>query len=206
MLATLRKISNRLFRLAINKKLQRRLTNHRMSVIASNCNGALILHDLKEAFRSPFVNLYLEPADFIRYLQNPRHYQQTEPVFEQTDKPYPVAKLDDIRLYFVHYHSEREAREKWLSRSARIDWDNLFVMMTDRDGCTQQNIADFDALPYPNKVIFTHKAYPQFASAYYIRGFENQSEVGDLFEFSGWFGKKYYDQFDYVAWFNRNHG
>jgi len=26
--------------------------------------------------------------------------------------------------------------------------------------------------------------------------------VGDLYEFSGWLGKKYYDQFDYVSWFN----
>lgn len=206
MFAILRKISNRLFRPVINKKLQRRLKNHRMSVIAGNCNGALILHDLNEQFRSPFVNLYLEPADFIRYLQNPRHYQQVELIFEATDKPYPVGKLDDIRLYFVHYHSEREARDKWIARSARINWDNLFVIMTDRDGCSEQNMADFDALPYENKVIFTHKAYPQFASAYYVRGFENQPEVGDLFEFSGWFGKKYYDQFDYVAWFNRNHG
>lgn len=28
--------------------------------------------------------------------------------------------------------------------------------------CMEENIAAFDALPYPNKVIFTHKAYPQF--------------------------------------------
>ncbi|MBS6673553.1 MAG: DUF1919 domain-containing protein, partial [Haemophilus paraphrohaemolyticus] len=48
-------------RKSINQKNQQRLSNHEMSVIASNCNGALILHDLGEQFRSPFVNLYLEP-------------------------------------------------------------------------------------------------------------------------------------------------
>ncbi|PRI53509.1 hypothetical protein BVZ80_01249B, partial [Haemophilus influenzae] len=43
-----------------------------------------------------------------------------------------------------------------------------------------------------------------FKSAYYIKGFEKQNQVGDIFEFSGWNGKKYYDQFDYVKWFNQS--
>ncbi|MBF1223158.1 MAG: DUF1919 domain-containing protein, partial [Haemophilus influenzae] len=43
----------------------------------------------------------------------------------------------------------------------------------------------------------------EFKSAFYIKGFENENEVGDLFTFSGWNGEKYYDQFDYVSWFNQ---
>ena len=74
MLSALKKIINKLCRPSINKRLQQRLKNHEMSVISSNCNGALILHDLNQAFRSPFVNLYLEPSDFIRYLKNMQEY------------------------------------------------------------------------------------------------------------------------------------
>ncbi len=81
--------------------------------------------------------------------------------------------------------------------------DNLFIMMTDRDGVTEKDIQLFDQLPFKNKVIFTHKPYPAFKSACYIKGFEKQNQVGDIFEFSGWNGKKYYDQFDYVKWFNQ---
>ena len=47
------------------------------------------------------------------------------------------------------------------------------------------------------------KTYPELKSAFYIKGFENEGEVGDLFTFSGWNGEKYYDQFDYVSWFNQ---
>lgn len=101
-------------RFLINRALQRRLTNHGMTVISANCVGAFILHDLGEPFNSPFVNLYLSPKDFIRYLQNIPFYQQQTLVFEKTEKPYPVGKLADITLYFMHYHSEQEAREKWL--------------------------------------------------------------------------------------------
>jgi len=203
MFSSVKRKINHLFRKGINYALRKRLTNHQMSIISSNCNGALILHDLDEQFRSPFVNLYLDPADFIKYLQNPAFYQQQTLQFEHTERHYPVATLGDIRLYFVHYHSEQEAREKWQQRSARINWDNLFIMMTARDGFTEADLQAFDALPYSHKVVFVHKPYPEIKSAVYIRGFEQQNQVGDLYEYSGWFGKKYYDQFDYVSWFNQ---
>ncbi|MDU8925556.1 DUF1919 domain-containing protein [Pasteurellaceae bacterium LIM206] len=198
----IKKAVNKYLRRFINARYRQRLRNHSMSVIASNCNGALILHDLGEQFRSPFVNLYLEPQDFIRYLQHFNDYRHAELSFEPSDKPYPVAKLADIRIHFMHYHSAQEAKTKWIERSARLNPDNLFIMMTDRDGCTYDDLLAFDKLPYKNKVVFTHKDYPEIHSAFYIKGFEQQKQVGDLFEFMGYSGKKYFDQFDYVSWFN----
>ncbi len=106
----------------------------------------------------------------------------------------------------MHYRDEQEAREKWKTRSARINPDNLFIIMTDKDGTqgiTYENLVAFDQLPFKNKVVFTHKPYPELRTAFYIKGFEQHNQVGDLFAFSGWNGMKYYDQFDYVAWFNQ---
>ena len=197
---------NKLQRKAINKTFQKRLTNQGMSVISANCVGAFILHDLNQPFNSPFVNLYLDPSDFVRYLQNIAFYQAQRLQFIQTEKPYPVGLLGDRKVHFMHYHSEQEAREKWEARSQRLDFDNLFIMMTDKDGgkgAKYEDLQTFDNLLYPNKVVFTHKSYPEFKSAFYIKGFENENEVGDLFTFSGWNGEKYYDQFDYVSWFNQ---
>ena len=197
---------NKLQRKAINKTFQQRLTNQGMSVISANCVGAFILHDLNQPFNSPFVNLYLDPSDFVRYLQNIAFYQAQRLQFIQTEKPYPVGLLDDLKVHFMHYHSEKEAKEKWEARSQRLDFDNLFIMMTDKDGgkgAKYEDLQALDNLPYPNKVVFTHKPYPELKSAFYIKGFENEGEVGDLFTFSGWNGEKYYDQFDYVSWFNQ---
>lgn len=205
MFSVINKMLNKFFRKKINRNLRERLKNHTMSVISSNCNGALILHDLGEQFRSPFVNLYLNPKDFIKYLQNPNYYHAQPLQFEKTGHNYPVAKLGDICLYFVHYHSEQDAREKWQQRLARINWDNVFIMMTARDGFTDEDLYAFDALPYEHKVVFVQKPYPDVKSAFYISGFEQDVQVGDLYEYSGWFGKKYYDQFDYVSWFNQKH-
>lgn len=194
---------NKRQRFFINRSLQRKLTNQGMTVISANCVGAFILHDLHQPFNSPFVNLYLSPQDFLRYLQNMDFYRTQPLTFVQTEKSYPVGKLADLEIHFMHYHSEQEANEKWQLRTSRMKLDNLFIMMTDRNGVTEKDIQLFDQLPFKNKVIFTHKPYPAFKSACYIKGFEKQNQVGHIFEFSGWNGKKYYDQFDYVKWFNQ---
>lgn len=194
---------NKRQRFFINRSLQRKLTNQGMTVISANCVGAFILHDFHQPFNSPFVNLYLSPQDFLRYLQNMDFYRTQPLTFVQTEKSYPVGKLADLEIHFMHYHSEQEANEKWQLRTSRMKLDNLFIMMTDRDGVTEKDIQLFDQLPFKNKVIFTHKPYPAFKSACYIKGFEKQNQVGHIFEFSGWNGKKYYDQFDYVKWFNQ---
>lgn len=187
----------------INRPNRKRLTNTEPTIIASNCNGGFIAHDLNLRFNSPFVNLFLTPKDFICYLKNIEFYQQQNLTFVQTEKAYPVAKLADITLYFMHYHSEQEAEQKWNERTKRMDLDNLFVMMTERDGCEYQDLIEFDALPFKNKVVFTHKNHPEIKSAVYIQGFENNGMAGDIFEYTSLNGKRYYDQFDYVSWLNK---
>lgn len=205
LLSKIRSAINKIQRIFINRRLKSRLQNHGMTVISANCVGAFILHDLNEPFNSPFVNLYLSPNDFVRYLQNIEFYQRQSLTFIQSEKPYPVAKLADLKVHFMHYRNSQEAQQKWLARSARMNLDNLFIMMTDKDdaqGMAYEDLVAFDQLPFKNKVVFTRKPYPEFKSAFYIKGFEKQNQVGDLFTFSGWNGVKYYDQFDYVAWFN----
>lgn len=202
----LKRITNKLnsyLRKAFNRKNKQRLQNHSPTIIASNCTGGFIAHDLGLRFNSPFINLYLKPKDFIRYLANMSFYQQQSLTFIETDKNYPVAKLADIEIHFMHYHSPQDAMEKWQQRTARINPDNLFIIMTERDGCDYQDLIDFDKLPFQHKVVFTHKDYPEIQSAFKIKDCISENKVGDLFEYSGLTGKRYYDQFDYVSWFNQ---
>ena len=92
---------------------------------------------------------------------------------------------------------------KWKERLSRLNKDNLFIILTERDGCTYENLCEFDNLPYKNKIVFTHRPYDNIKSAVYVRGFESQGECGILSGFRGkYFGKRYYDDFDYVKWFN----
>ncbi|AKD38404.1 hypothetical protein I926_05400 [Pasteurella multocida subsp. multocida OH4807] len=194
---------NAYIRYFLNQEKRKRLIKRDITVISSNCLGGFMLHDLNLRFNSPFINLYLTAKDFLRYLQNIEFYQSQPLEFIQTEKTYPVGKLADLHIHFMHYHNEQEAREKWQQRSQRMNLENLFIIMTDRDGCTYQDLVEFDALPFKNKVVFTNKDYPELKSAVKISGFEQEEMVGDLSEYTGFNGKRYYDQFDYVAWFNK---
>ena len=83
--------------------------------------------------------------------------------------------------------------------------DNVFFLFSDRDGCTYDDLKEFDALPYRNKAVFCHKEYPDIKSAVYIRGFENKDCIGNCAKYRSKFSiKKYYDDFDFVSWFNGN--
>ena len=170
------------------------------------------MSDMEIAFRSPFVNLFIRASDYVRMLTDLQGYLNEELHFvKETDEiygdiTYPTAYLRDVKIYFMHYDSEEDARDAWNRRTLRINWDDLFIMFTDRSGCTQKDLVDFDNLPYRNKVVFTHVPHPEIKSAVYIRGYENEEKVGVLsdFENNEYRVKRIYDQFDMVGWLNKN--
>lgn len=195
-----------LLRIIKNKGKQKRLKNKDFSLIASTCNGGVILHDLNQEFRSPFVDLWIRPKDFIKLLSDFDHYLESELTFtKEAGINYPVGLLKDVKIYFQHYGSEEEAREKWEKRKKRINKNNLYVLFTDRDECTYQDLELFDQLPYENKVVFTKQKYPEIKSSFYVKGFENESSVGICSSYKSWHSlDRYLDDFDYVTWFNGN--
>lgn len=194
---------NDILRKKLNQELKSRLANENFTVISSNCNGSIMLHDLGLPYTSPFVNLYVRPPYFIKYLKNIEYYQGLQLHFEEnTGKHYPIAWLDDVEIHFLHYTTNEEAAAKWYDRTKRMNLNNLFIMMSERDGCTYEDLQNFDALPIKNKVMFTHRPYPEFESAFYIPGFEKNKGVGVLLEYRADTGHRHYDHFDYVAWFN----
>lgn len=186
----------------IYKEIKRmRLKNRNATVISSNCNGEFIYYDMRLRFMSPTINLSFEMNDYVKMLEALPYYLSLE-LIPNTDERYdfPTGMLGDIEILFNHYKTFEEAKEKWDERKKRIDPDNIFVLGTERDGCTYETLKRFDALPYKNKVIFTHIPYPEISSAFCISGFENDSEVGILLYFrDGFFIRRYLDEFDYVS-------
>ena len=200
----IKRIVKQSFRSIFNKIQRRKLLNKDFSLISSNCVGACILHDLGLRFNSPFVNLWMKPSDFLRFLDNMDYYLTCNMLFiEEPGIKYPIGVLDDIKIYFQHYSSPDEALRKWEERSKRINKENLFILFTDRDGCTYEDLRHFDSLPFTNKVVFTHIPYKEIRSSFYVKGWENSESVGHCMNYVSNFSiKKHYDEFDYVSWFN----
>lgn len=194
----------------INNRNKKRLKNKDFSLISSNCVGGFILHNLNIHFNTPTINLFFYAEDYIKFLENLKENLSAD-IIEVRDLNlgYPVGKInDEITIHFMHYKNFNEAKKKWQERARRVDFNNLFIMMTDRDGCDEKSIKKFDNLPFENKVIFTHKPYPNIKSAFFIKEFIEEESVGHLFQYKrgiqGLLGYKYYDNFDYVSFFNNS--
>ena len=190
----------------INRPNRARLVRHDMSLVASDCTGGVLSHDLRLRFNSPTVNFFFMAEDYLRFVTAPERYltERMEPVVD-SGYDYPVAQLADIRLYLVHYASIAEAQAAWDRRAARLDLTHAWYILNDRNEFTEEHLARFDALPLEHKVCFVHRHdwAERYASAYYIRGFEQQDEVGTMTAFPGKINiRRNVDQFDYVSWFN----
>lgn len=185
----------------------KQLKNRDFSLIASTCNGGIISHDLHLRFNSPTINLFMLPSHYVKFCSKLKYYLNCEiKEIKIENISYPVGIVDnEIIIHFMHYKTFHEAKEKWIERSKRVNYDNLFFIMTDRDGCSVKDIEDFDKLPYRNKVIFCSKNYEQFESAVFCEEFEKNESVGILTEFRNIKGERLYDKyFNFVDWFNES--
>ena len=76
-------------------------------------------------------------------------------------------------------------------------------MLIERDGCSENDLIRFANLPYPTASL-VHLPMPNIENSQYIRGYENECEVGNCIDYkkNHYFGLRYYDDFDYVSFFN----
>ena len=165
-------------------------------------------HELGLRFNSPTVNLWFTPKEFIKFLSQLEHYLydcKIEMDEKNSEKyGYPVGKLEDIHVYFTHYETFELAKQKWIERLKRLNMDNLYIIMVQKDGCTEHDICSFDSLKFKPKVIFTVKEYPQYRSAYYIPKSEvDIQNVKNLCDYQSRFtGKRWLDEFDWISFLN----
>lgn len=188
---------------AYKQQKRSRLKNTDFSIISLNCCGTIIYRDMEMPYLSPTNNLSMSVSDYMKLAENLRWYMAQELTEVEADAPYPVGMLGDIKIYFVHYKTFEDAKEKWERRRERINWDNLFFMTMEKAGNTRELMERFEQLPCRNKVIFTNREYPEFSAAFYIKGFEGQDGLGDITAFRSRSPiRRYEDDFDYVAFLN----
>lgn len=181
------------------------LKNKKVTIISQNCYGGIFSHDHQMEYMSPTINLYFSVPDFVKFCKNIEVYIK-KPLKEvkQNKYSYPVGALDDLTIHFVHYSNFEEANERWENRCERIDLNNLYFMMSDRDGCTNEDLLEFDKLICRNKVVFVHEPQPGIKSALYVPGYKEKSSLGEIYKWKGLFGQRIWDgcNFNFVSFIN----
>lgn len=192
------------------------LRNNDFTMFTENCLAGVIYHDFKMQFRSPLINGEFSTEDFIKFLEKPKYYMMQELEFTSyKDKSLPdfyrevdcpIASLGDLHFRFTHYHlSGDEIRKIWKKRKERINWDNLYIILCEKKGCTLEHMKRFESLPYEHKLILTCHYYPELKYAFQVKGFEKIGYIDNLLKnMPGIFptAKRFYDQFDFVMWLN----
>lgn len=149
------------------------------TVISNNCFGGFVYQRYGLPYKTPTAGLFFMPEEYIRLLADPRRYFTAPLVFiDPQDAPhaqqlraqderygtYPVARLLDVTVYFMHYETQAHAQQAWVRRVGRICWDRVLYKFCDQNGATPEQIAAFDTLPHAHKVCFCARAYPGLES------------------------------------------
>lgn len=149
------------------------------TIISNNCWGGMIYESYNIPKESPTVGMFFMAADYIKFLSDLKGYLNGRLYFIEPEQShwkdaaqvsgdkrfgtYPMGVLsngkNDIEIFFLHYHSEQEAREKWERRIQRINWNKMLVKFNDQNGCTEKEVEKFMKLPYKNKLFFTCKEW-----------------------------------------------
>lgn len=162
-----------------------KLKNKSFTIISNNCWAGFIYQKYGLKYLTPTIGLYFIGDDFVKFCSNIEYYLEQTLTFIpwessrwysqiKNDRSYPVGKLDDIEVYFMHYNSEEEAYEKWERRKKRINRNKIIFKMSQREGCSKKEVEAFMKLPYKNKICF---AYDKVPGTIYVPELENF--VGD---------------------------
>lgn len=185
--------------------LRARLRNDDFSILCSNCIGGIIYHRLGKRFLSPTVNMWMHQGDFLRFISDLPGYLAQELTFIDSKYPYPVAELsigaETITLYFNHSLSREEAQRDWTRRKERIRYNNLYIIMYDRDGITKEDIMRLQDIPCRNKAVISENTYPDIPYVITMQG--NNRPNGPQCLDKDWLGLRSFEKkFDFVRWLN----
>lgn len=181
---------------------RKRLKNKNFSLLTGNCVGGYLYHQLGLEFTSPTINMMILNHDFKKMLLNLEHYLSLTPIpyIDPKFPSVPSGLLGDIVLHFTHYKSSEDGIRAWEKRKGRIDYDNLYVIISDI-GLTEDDIKALSDVKCKKIVVMTAKQY-NYNHCLYLPAYEGQPHVGELLgkTLSGkWRFEKF---FDFVGWVN----
>ena len=161
------------------RKIRRHLHCDHLTVISQNCIGGVFSHDMNLQFQSPTVNLFIPAADFIKFVNNLEHYLAAE-LQVQWGEEYPVGRIDDVQLHFVHYGSCQQARVAWERRKQRVDLNKVLVLSTDRDGFDAGVFEQWKAIRYPKLLFTARREFSEHPDVLYFPEHEQLGCIPDL--------------------------
>ncbi len=147
-------------------------------------------------FKSPTINSYIDPNDFMRICRDPEKYFSTDIVFShnslQSGKPVIVGKVLDAFIYFTHDKDVSKTIRRWNTLRKMVDFDNIaFVMEQERgrEPLTYEIAKEFCELEEKHLLIMRDRMYSGLKGemmALYGNFHERGIVVEEWFDLVGW--------------------
>lgn len=126
---------------------KKKINKDKFTIISNNCWGGEAYESYNLIKQSPTVGLFFMASDYIKFIYNIKDYLRKDLLFIKPEDSkyinilkkdkffgdYPVAKLGDIEIFFMHYTSEKQALIKWNRRIKRINWDHILYKFNEAD-------------------------------------------------------------------------
>ncbi len=109
------------------------------SIISNTCAGGLIYRNMDILLpASPTINTHILMDDFIKLCREPQKYFETDIVFDHwgylslfPKNRYPVGRVKDIFVYFIHFDSIEKAVRTWNILRKKVDYSNMIYIFSD---------------------------------------------------------------------------
>lgn len=192
------------------RKLQKHLQNKTPTIIAGDCIGGIIYHDLGLRFNSPTINLWMKKEDFTVFVRDLEGYLNAGLIDESGScgVNYPIGSLEynqnKIYVYFMHYDTFEQAKKKWEERKKRVDFNNIYIIQNILHA-TDQEIACFDSLPYKNKMLITSQNLTGSENVRVCSLYQRENvQTSNIFNYRSRFARKrWMEEINYVEFLNR---
>ena len=155
----------------LTKNIRRKKINcDDFTIISNNCWGGTVYQSYGLKYNSPTAGLFFMAEDYIKFVSNLKHYMSIDVQFidykeskrynyNREDISFPVGKIDDVEIYFMHYKTEEEAKEKWDRRKNRINYNKILFKFSNQNNCSVKEIQQFMNLPMKNKICFVNRDF-----------------------------------------------
>ena len=132
------------------------------SIISNNCTGGYVYQYFGISYKTPTEGLYFTTEDYLKLVERPEYYfnhkveliNANESVLAHKGKKitYPVGRVDDLEIYFMHYPNPKEALTKWYRRASRINFKKMFFLLTETELMKIEHVYKFAKLLDSNQL------------------------------------------------------
>lgn len=148
------------------------------TIISNNCWAGMVYESYGLPKLTPTISMFIMPEDYLRFVADLPGYLSAPLEFidpsaskwagdlagNESWGSYLIGRVEDVELHMLHYHDETVARRKWESRVGRVNFERILYKFNDQNGATEDDLARFDALGLPHKVIFCAREHPTISS------------------------------------------